>query len=245
MKIIKLLLLLTFGLWSDFKLDVPNDINVSKGILNNKTLEKTFVKFNKEIKNAKSIYSLKSTMLSMYIFLEDMNCSTKEIENTIQDNLFTTISWEKALKNGKEYFIKTVIAAAKQEAIVQKVENIAKDIVAIEGVILREVEAYNLKVVLIMKENNGKSIDEKMSHYTQDKIERVNKLSLELKDAMHKYTSKKQFVKDYRNKNKVIELKGMNAAITYMYTMISFDETIKNMENLIKKQFTLLETCVQ
>ena len=29
MKIIKLLLVLTFGLWADFELDVPNDVNVS------------------------------------------------------------------------------------------------------------------------------------------------------------------------------------------------------------------------
>jgi len=37
MKIIKLLLLLTFGLWADFKLDVPNDVNVSQleNIVNN------------------------------------------------------------------------------------------------------------------------------------------------------------------------------------------------------------------
>ena len=37
MKIIKLLLLLTFGLWADFKLDVPNDVNISQleNIVNN------------------------------------------------------------------------------------------------------------------------------------------------------------------------------------------------------------------
>ena len=37
MKIVKLLLLLTFGIWADFKLDVPNDVNVSQleNIVNN------------------------------------------------------------------------------------------------------------------------------------------------------------------------------------------------------------------
>jgi len=244
MKIIKLFLLLTFGLWSASKLDIPNDINVSKGILNNKTLEETLVKFNKEIKNAKSIYSLKSTMFSVYGFLDEINCSNVEIENILQDNLFTTISWDKALENWKENFIKTVISAAKQEAITQKIENIEKDIVAIERVILREVEAYNLKVILTMKQNE-KAIDKKMTAYTQGKIEKVNKVSLELKDKMNKYTNKKQFLKDYRNANKVIELKGMQAAITYMYSMISFDETITNMNNLIQKQSELVESCTR
>jgi len=238
MKIIKLLLLLTFGLWADFKLDIPNDVNISMGV-SNKILEKTLVSFNNKIQNDVSVYSLESTILSMQIFLDTINCNTAEMENTIQDNLFTIISWNKALEKGKENFIKTVITAAKQEAIAQKIVNI-EYITAIENVISREIEAYNARVILAMKKN-VKSIDENMSDYIQG----VNELSLKMKDKMKKYTSKKQFLKESHNVNSFIEFKGMNAATAYMYSMISFDEIITNMKNLSEKQFNLLETCVQ
>jgi len=45
--------------------------------------------------------------------------------------------------------------------------------------------------------------------------------------------------------NILIEFKGMKAATAYMYSMISFDDIIEKMKSLNKKQFKLLETCVQ
>ena len=242
-KMIKLFLLLCLGVWADFELDIPKDINVSK-VISNQTLEKTLVDFNKKIQNDISIYSLRSTIFSMHILLDKINCNTIEIENTIQDNLFTTISWDKALEKGKENFIATIISTSKQEAIVQNNVNIEKYVTAIEDVISREVESYNASVILAIKEN-ATSIDERMSDYVKNKIQRVNELSLKMKDKMRKYTSKKQFLNDLHNFNSIVEVKGMKAATAYMYSMVSFDEIIKNMKNLRKKQFKLLETCAQ
>lgn len=242
-KIIKLVLLLSLGVWADFKLDIPNDINVSKAT-SNQTLEKALVSFNKEIQNDVSIYSLQSTIFSMQVFLDTINCNTVEMENTIQDNLFTTISWEKALEKGKENFIKTIMSASKQEAIARNNVNIENYVTAIEDVISREVEAYNASVTFAIKENT-KSIDERMSDYVENKIQRVNELSLKIKDKMKKYTSKKQFLKDSNNFNSIVEFKGMEAATAYMYSMVSFDEITINMKRLRKRQFKLLEICLQ
>ena len=80
MKIIKLLLLLTFGLWADFKLDVPNDANISqlKNIVNNGWNDSNATLNNWIVSNAERV---------MPEILEKIKKPVLKAEST-DDNLF-------------------------------------------------------------------------------------------------------------------------------------------------------------
>jgi len=82
MKIIKLLLLLTFGLWADFKLDVPNDVNVSQleNIVNNGWNDSNLTLNKWVVSNAQRV---------MPEILEKIKKPILEVEST-DDNLFPT-----------------------------------------------------------------------------------------------------------------------------------------------------------
>ncbi|HIP28498.1 MAG TPA: hypothetical protein EYG82_04920 [Sulfurovum sp.] len=82
MKIIKLLLLLTFGLWADFKLDIPNDVNVSKleNIVKNGWDDSNVTLNNWIISNAERV---------MPEILEKIKKPILKVEPT-NDNLFST-----------------------------------------------------------------------------------------------------------------------------------------------------------
>jgi len=82
MKIIKLLLLLTFGLWADFKLDVSNDVNVSQleNIVNNGWNDSNLTLNKWIVSNAERV---------MPEILEKIKKPVLEVEST-DDNLFPT-----------------------------------------------------------------------------------------------------------------------------------------------------------